>query len=250
MPDVAPDQARPRDRPREPPPLRADDGAREPRDGVVPPAEGGSEGGVRARLHALPAALRAPVAARRDAVGRRAADGRDGSCAHVAAPSAAHGRAVDGPRAGARRAELRDHPAGARVGGRHAHRRAERERLAVDRRSRLRAVDRPDRARGEGVGADRRTRISARRTSGASAQGREDAFAEQADRLARIRAERPAEADVRHAQFAESAAMRSHDLLGSSGEREREHRRRDAPRLPRRAVRRRRAYEAARARLA
>ena len=38
VPDVASDQAWPRDRPREPPPLRADDGAREPRDGVVPPA--------------------------------------------------------------------------------------------------------------------------------------------------------------------------------------------------------------------
>ena len=34
----ASDQARPRDRPREPPPLRADDGAREPRDGLVPAA--------------------------------------------------------------------------------------------------------------------------------------------------------------------------------------------------------------------
>ena len=85
MLDVAPDQAWARDRPREPPPLRPDDRAREPRDGVVPAAEGRSEGGVRARLHALPAAVRASVAARRDAVGRRAADGRDGSRAHVAA---------------------------------------------------------------------------------------------------------------------------------------------------------------------
>ena len=40
---VASDQAWPRDRPREPPSVRADDGAREPRDGLVPAAEGGSE---------------------------------------------------------------------------------------------------------------------------------------------------------------------------------------------------------------
>ena len=72
--DVAPDQARPRDRAREPPPVRADDRAREPRDGVVPAAEGGSRGGVRAGLRALPAALRAP---RRSSPGRsRAASSR------------------------------------------------------------------------------------------------------------------------------------------------------------------------------
>ena len=52
------------------------------------------------------------------------------------AEAAADGRAVDGPRADPRRAELRDHPAGARVGGLDPGRRAERERLARDRRPR------------------------------------------------------------------------------------------------------------------
>ena len=51
-----------------------------------------------------------------------------------------------------------------RVGRRDAHRRAERERLALDRRPRLRALDRPRRARGQGGATCSRTRISARRT--------------------------------------------------------------------------------------
>ena len=63
---------------------------------------------------ALPAAARAAQPARRDAVGRRAADGRDGPRADVPAEAAAHGRAVDGARADPGRAELRDHQAGAR----------------------------------------------------------------------------------------------------------------------------------------
>ena len=53
-------------------------------------------------------------AARRHALGRRAADGRDGPRADVAAEAAADGRAVDGPRADPRRAQLRDHQGGAR----------------------------------------------------------------------------------------------------------------------------------------
>ena len=140
--DELPHRARARDRAREPPPVRADDGAREPRDGRLP-ARRRRQGGLRPRLRALPAALRAPRAARGDALGRRAADGRDGPRADVAAEAAADGRAVDGPRADPRRAELRDHQAGARVGRRDARRRAERERLAVDRRPRLRSLDRP-----------------------------------------------------------------------------------------------------------
>ena len=76
---------------------------------------GGDEGGLRARLRALPAAARAPLAARGHAVGRRAADGGDGPRADVAPEAPADGRAVDGPRADPRREELRDHQAGARV---------------------------------------------------------------------------------------------------------------------------------------
>ena len=45
----------------------------------------------------FPRLLRAARAARRHAVGRRAADGRDGPGADVPAPAAADGRAVDGP---------------------------------------------------------------------------------------------------------------------------------------------------------
>jgi ABC-type branched-subunit amino acid transport system ATPase component len=48
-------------------------------------------------------------------------------------------------RADPRRAELPDHPAGQRVRGRNAGRGAEREHGAVDRRSRLRPLDRPPR---------------------------------------------------------------------------------------------------------
>ena len=65
---------RARDRAREPPRLRADVGAREPRDGRLPAAEGGPEGGVRAGLRPLPAPLRA---ARSSSPGRsRAASSR------------------------------------------------------------------------------------------------------------------------------------------------------------------------------
>ena len=64
--------------------------------------------------------------------------------------AAADGRAVDGPRAGARRAQLRDHQAGERRGRRDARRGAERERVALDRRPRLRPLDRARRPRGQG----------------------------------------------------------------------------------------------------
>ena len=125
---------------------------------------GGDDGGLRARLRALPALYERRDAARRDAVGRRAADGRDGPRADVAPEAAADGRAVDGPRADPRRAELRDHQAGARRRASRARRRAERERLALDRRPRLRALDRPRRARGQGGRPARRTTICGRRT--------------------------------------------------------------------------------------
>src|SRR5207248_8825526 len=81
---------------------------------------------------------------------RRAADGRDGRGADVEAEAAADGRALDGARADPRRAQLRDHQAGARVRCRDARRRAERERVALHRRSRVRALDRTARARGAG----------------------------------------------------------------------------------------------------
>ena len=74
----------------------------------------GGEGGLRPRLHALPAVARAAQSARRDDVRRRAADGRDGARADVPAEAAADGRAVHGARADPGRAELRDHQGGAR----------------------------------------------------------------------------------------------------------------------------------------
>ena len=117
--DELPHRPRPRDRPGEPPSVRADDGAREPRDGRLP-ARRRREGGLRPRLRALPAAARPADAAGGHALRRRAADGRDGPCADVAAEAAADGRAVDGARADPRRAQLRDHQAGARVGRRDA----------------------------------------------------------------------------------------------------------------------------------
>ena len=70
-------------------------------------------------LLALPAALRRGSSRRRDAVGRRAADGRDRACAHGPSEAAAARRAVDGPRADHRRARVRDHrrdqPAGTTI---------------------------------------------------------------------------------------------------------------------------------------
>ena len=52
---------------------------------------------LRPRLRALPAPARAAQPARGHALGRRAADGRHGPRADVAAAAAADGRAVDGP---------------------------------------------------------------------------------------------------------------------------------------------------------
>ena len=60
--------------------------------------------------------------------------------------------------------ELRDHQAGARVRRRDPRRRAERERLALDRRPRLRALDRPARARGQGGRPAARTKSCGRPT--------------------------------------------------------------------------------------
>ena len=92
--------------------------------------------GPRARPHAVPAPAGAPGPARGNAVGRRAADGRDGPGADVAAAAAADGRAVDGALAGARPAELPDHQGGPRVGRGGPDGRAERDHGAVDRRPR------------------------------------------------------------------------------------------------------------------
>src|SRR5262249_52532109 len=110
----------------------------------------GAPPGLRPRLRAFPAPVRAALAACRDAVGRRAADGRDGTGTDVPPAAPAHGRAVDGTCARARRAQLRDHPAGTRVGRRHARGRAECEHGALDRGSRLRPLDRPGRPAGLG----------------------------------------------------------------------------------------------------
>ena len=109
--------------------------------------------GVRPGAHAVPAPARAPRSACWHAIGRRAADGRDGPRADVKAAPAADGRAVDGPLAGARAAELPDHQGGPRVRRVGADGRAERDDGAVDRRPRLCAVDRRDRARGHGARA-------------------------------------------------------------------------------------------------
>ena len=75
--------------------LPADERAREPRDGRVPAQEQGrDQGGHRARLLALPAPRRAQEPEGRDALGRRAADVRDGPGADGAAEAADAGRAV------------------------------------------------------------------------------------------------------------------------------------------------------------
>ena len=74
----------------------------EPRDGRVPPRQR-SEGELRPGLRALPAPPRAALAAGRNDVGRRAADGGHGAGADGAAEAAADGRAVHGARPDPRR---------------------------------------------------------------------------------------------------------------------------------------------------
>src|SRR5262249_33097043 len=109
--------------------------------------------GLRAGPRAVPAPVRAAQPARRHAVRRRAADGRDGPRADVTPAAAADGRAVDGPVARARPAELPDHQEDPLVRRRRADGRADRGDGAVDRRRRLRPVYWGDRARGPSVGA-------------------------------------------------------------------------------------------------
>ncbi len=71
--------------------------------------QGGDRRGPRARLRSLPAPRRATLAEGRHALGRRAADVRDGPGAARAAAPAAAGRALDGSRARARGAHIRGH---------------------------------------------------------------------------------------------------------------------------------------------
>ena len=119
-----------------PAPVRAHDRDREPRDGRLPAyGQGGHRRGSRARLRSLPAPRRAPLAEGRHALGRRAADVRDGPGAARAAAPAAAGRALDGSRARARRAHLRGHRRDQRPGHDGAARGAERADGARDRAS-------------------------------------------------------------------------------------------------------------------
>src|SRR5437879_3646878 len=118
--------------------------ARESRDGLVPVGgPGAARRGPRQRLRALPGAPRAPHAARRLAVRRRAADARHRPGAHGATRPAAARRAVAGTRATDRRDHLRgDRGQPARAPADHPARRAARRRGARALRSRLRAGDR------------------------------------------------------------------------------------------------------------
>ncbi len=137
------------DRPGESTAVRPDVRAREPADGRIPPRRRASPRTTsactrcsRCSTSAAPSSPgRSPAGSSRWwRWGGRSWRGR----------SFSDGRAVDGARADPRRAELRDHQAGARRRRRDAHRRAERQRVALDRRSWLRPVDRADRSRGEG----------------------------------------------------------------------------------------------------
>ena len=148
------------------PALPAHERAREPRDGRLPARRQRElQGGPRPRLRALPAARRAEAAEGRDAVGRRAADVRDGPRADGAAEAAAARRAVDGAGADLRREDLRDRRARSTRRGRRPARRAERADGARRGQPRLRARDRQDRARG------RRRRSSARERAALPPEG-------------------------------------------------------------------------------
>ena len=82
-----------------------------------------------------------------DAVRRRAADGRHRPGADGQTPSAAHGRALDGPGSRAGAAELRTHPADPRSRAHRVHGGAERQHGPVHRGQGLGAADGPGGAR-------------------------------------------------------------------------------------------------------
>src|SRR5439155_5753021 len=135
-------RARGRPRPGESPPVPAHDGRGQSEDGrlragrapeVPPPARG--------RLRAVPADARAPPPARRQHVGRRAADVRDRARADVRAEAAPPGRAVRGAGAGSRRAGVRAGQPHPRQRPDRADRRAERAAGAPRGRPRLFAQD-------------------------------------------------------------------------------------------------------------
>src|SRR5438067_12875997 len=89
----------------------------EPDDGCLhSPRPGRDRQGSRGRSRDVPAVARAALAARWHHVGRGAADARHGAGADVAATLPLYGRAIDGPRAGAGGAAVRDHPAPERDG--------------------------------------------------------------------------------------------------------------------------------------
>ena len=153
---------RARDRPhghlavaRGPPRLQPHDRAREPRDGRLPAQEGRrGRRGSRPRLRPLPAARRAQEPEGRDALRRRAADGRDRAAALMARPKLL---LLDEPSMGLAPIFVE------RIfeiiktineqGTLDPARRAERADGARRRRPRLRARDRPDRPRGRGQAA-------------------------------------------------------------------------------------------------
>ena len=134
--------------------------------GVIPAPAASSKDDLARVYDLVPAADAAAQAARRDDVGRRAADGRDGARAACRSPKLpADGRALDGAsRRSSSSATSRSSSRCTSPGVAILVGRAERERLAVDRRPRLRPADRPDRALGRRVDAAPGTRICERPT--------------------------------------------------------------------------------------
>ena len=133
--------------------------AGEPRDGRLRPPGQGHGRRPRARVRAVPPPARAPHAARRHALGRRAADAGHRPGADGPAQAAAPRRAVDGPRTEAGRPDLRDHHRDQRAGHDDPARRAERHPGAPARPPGLRAGGGPGRE-------DRRRERPARRRRG------------------------------------------------------------------------------------
>ena len=128
----------PRHGPRGPRRLRGAHHRRKSRDGRVHPhRQGCDRRGRRASVRALPAPQGAPAADGRHAVGRRAADARDGSRADVEAEAPATGRAVDGTGAAQGAEGLRDRAQGFGRGGHHPADRAERQARARSEQSRV-----------------------------------------------------------------------------------------------------------------
>src|SRR5690606_19514328 len=167
-------RARHRDVPGRAADVPRDDGAREPAHGRIHTSPPGSRGQPRGSDAALPAAARACPPAGRDAVGRRAGDGRDRTRAAGAAEAVHLRRTLARHRTAGRRRDRADAAEGQAERGHHPARGAGRLDGAAGGRPRLRARGGDDRPPGP-VGRARQGRQRPQRLPGFLVQQAPDA---------------------------------------------------------------------------